>query len=101
MQQHARDLLSTALLETNSAALFLENRHFKEYIRYISGDRYQAPSRYLHMETVKAIAANCHEKIKCFLTRSNTFAIEVDSWTGDGRKFTAITAGLFCKSTLL
>jgi hypothetical protein len=95
MQQHARELLSTSLLETNSPAVFLENRHFKEYIRYISGERYHAPSRYMHMQTVKAIAVNCHDKIKSVLTISNTFSIEVDGWTGDGRKFVAITAGMY------
>jgi hypothetical protein len=57
MQHHARNLLSTALLQTNCPPVFLENSHFKEYIRYISGDRYHAPSRYLHMDTVESLAA--------------------------------------------
>jgi hypothetical protein len=94
MQQHARELLSSALLQTNCPPVFLENQSFKQYIRFISGERYFAPSRYVHMETVNALAAQCHDKIHSLLKNTVSFSIEEDAWTGDGRKFSAITAGV-------
>ena len=92
--EHARKLLSTALLCTNTPPTFLKTPFFKAYVQLLSGGHHHAPSRYLHMQTVKQLASQCQAKIQTFLDRSVTFSIEEDAWTGDGRKFSAVTAGV-------
>jgi hypothetical protein len=93
MQQHACELLSAALLRVNAAPTILSTPEFKAYVEYISNGHYHSPSRYLFMQTVRQMATRCHAKIKTALQKSVSFCIEEDSWTGDGRKFSAITAG--------
>jgi hypothetical protein len=92
--EHARSLLTTALVCTNTPPTFLETPYFKAYVQLVSGGQHHAPSRYLHMQTVKALASQCHDKVKLFLDRTVTFSIEEDAWTGDGRKFSAVMAGM-------
>jgi hypothetical protein len=94
MQQHARELLSRALLKTNTPPTILSCPEFQKYVSVISRENYAAPSRYLHLQTVMDLASRCHNSVKNILTSSVCFSIEQDSWTGDGRKFSAVTAGM-------
>jgi hypothetical protein len=94
MQQHARDLLSTALLKTNTPPAFLHSHEFQQYVKLISHQQYTAPSRYLHLQTVKEIGARCRRQIATSLTSAVAFSIEEDSWCCDGRRFSAVTAGV-------
>jgi hypothetical protein len=94
VQQHARELISTALLSCNVPPTLLENPHFKKYVEVVSNGSHFAPSRYLHMKTMKDLAGRCRDYIKVTLQKSVTFSIEEDSWSRDGRKFSAITAGV-------
>ena len=94
MRSHARELLSSALLVTNTPPNFLENPYFKRFMEFVTDRQYIAPSRYLHKITVKELARRCHVRIKDFLQKRVCFSIEEDSWTRDGRKFSAITAGV-------
>jgi hypothetical protein len=95
--EHARSLLTTALLCTNTPPTFLETPFFKQYVQLVSEGKHAAPSRYLHLQTIKKLAAECHAVIKRCLDRSVSISIEEDAWTGDGRKFTAVTAGTVLK----
>lgn len=95
MEEHARELLAKALLHTNTPPVFLESPRFKEFVQFISCGHYRAPSRHQHLRTVKQLASQCQQKIKASLQTAVAFSIEEDSWTGDGRKFSAVTAGAF------
>jgi hypothetical protein len=92
--EHGRKLLTTALLVTNTPPAFLDTPYFKAYVQLVSGGHHFAPTRYLHMQTVKQLAAECQATIRQYLDRAPTFSIEEDAWTGDGRKFSAVTAGM-------
>ena len=94
MLAHGRELLCTALLHTNTAPTFLESPYFRKYIDFISSGDHSAPSRYLHMQTVKDIASRCKVHIKDMLQKAVSFSIEEDSWSRDGIRFSAVTAGV-------
>jgi hypothetical protein len=94
VQQHARELITTALLSCNVPPTLLEHPHFKKYVEVVSEGKHTAPSRYLHMQTLKELAGRCRAYIRSSLQKSVTFSIEEDSWSRDGRKFSAITAGM-------
>jgi hypothetical protein len=93
MQQHACELLSAALLRVNGAPTLLSTPEFEAYVEYMKNGQYHFPSRYLFMQTVRQMATRCYAKIQSALQKSVAFCIKEYSWTGDGRKFSAITVG--------
>lgn len=87
---HARKVLSTVLLTTNTPPGLSQ----QAYVQLVNEGQHFAPTPYLHMQTVKQLAAECHATIKDHLHRAPSFRIEEDAWRGDGRKFSAVTAGM-------
>jgi hypothetical protein len=96
MRQHVVALQ----IQTNTPPTFLHASEFQKYISTVSQGQFSAPSRYLHLQTVKELASRCHRRIETALSDAVAFIIEEDSWSNDGRKFSAVTAGVYAQCVL-
>jgi hypothetical protein len=76
MQPHARELLTRALVKTNTPLTILSCPEFQHFIRFISRESNAAPSRYLHLQTVMELANRCYNSIKDTITSTVCFSIE-------------------------
>ena len=75
----ANTFLAQALVEKNIAMAFVESRHFKAYVAYISGGRFKAPTVYGLVACIDDLYERLHAKVKKTLSDRAFIAFEVDS----------------------
>jgi hypothetical protein len=89
----ADELLTRSLLKHNISPNVLTSDEFKAFVKFISHDAYQSPSRYTFMQTVREMGVRAATKIQMKLTNECMFVgFCVDAWTRFDKHFSAITA---------
>jgi hypothetical protein len=89
----ATELLTRAMLQHHVAPWFLTSNAFKAYIAFISGERYEAPTRYQFLQMTDTLSHRSSKFIAKELNDAIFFSFEEDSWTSHNKHYHAITTG--------
>jgi hypothetical protein len=89
----ATELLTRAMLQHHVAPWFLTSDAFKAYVTYISGERYDAPTRYQFLQMTDNLSGRASKLIAKELNDAMFFSFEEDSWTRHNKHYHAITTG--------